>query len=414
MRLRIRILLLLVVYSLPLLLLGCATGQRRAQHLRQLFEMVKTAKEEKQLELAKAELNQVTPKYKEEIKILSVEMEASAYMQAQEVASKAESKSLVPELLRAYAEEMKQFKIWFEEQMRSQINGAEVKGSSQTKKVTEAQEPQRRLGNVETLIRLFGRMKDARTIAALKEALNYEPLRYEASTALGQIGDEKTLNELMARVEKEREINVSSFGDKALKRIVDEINDPNTAPRRRAALTEQLPASNRLEVVSVLKDLALKSLYEDVREHAGLALVNSMLLDEKVMDIEFLMKWVQQEQGFGKTWAVDAIRLRWDDRYIPVLIELLKDKRWENVRSKAARLLGDHNAVEAIPALEEALRGDRDRSVRSTACSALEKLTGKIYYIEVYESDFKNDPVYLQRIKIGELPAYKIIGVQRP
>ena len=354
---------------------GCAGRNGRARKLVLQFEAVKSATAAGQFDAAAQELKLAVPQSAEEVRVLSAEMEGKAYGQAQEVMSKVTDKTLIPVLLEVMQEKKQQLRMWSEKEM-------------QLKSQREVMEIHRKLGNVEVLIALFGEMKDARTIPALKELLDFELLRYQASTALSRMGDEKEIAELLNRAEKEKNINIS--GDKALQKLMSEINDPDISPARRAALTNQIKGSAKPEVAEMLRELALNSPYENVREQAGLALVNAIILNPKAADPEFLVRWVEKENGIGKTWAVDAMRLKWDERYVPTLLKLLEDKDWENVRSKAAYVLGLNKITESVPALEKALL-DNDSGVRSSAIGALVAILGK----EEVRKKYVDDPKYI-------------------
>ena len=353
---------------------GCATGQKRGEQLKQLFAELKGAQEQQKLEELMKALKMTVPTTAEEIKVLGQEMEGQAYAQAQELMSKVTDKTLVPAMLEVYVNKLTQVRRWSDKDLQGMTEA-------------EVRETHKKLGNAEVLITVFGELKDPRTIAALKEALDYELLRYQASTALGQIGDEKTLDELMQRVGKEKDINVASFGDKALTKIVNEINDPNTSPQRRGALTQQIPASTKPETVAVLKDLALNSPYDKVRDRAGLALVNSAVLDGKIADPEFMVKWV--EMAKDRYWGVTTMRIHWDPSYAPIVIKILREDSSFATRGEAANALGVNKVAEAVPALEQALLDD-DGGVRSSAWGALESILGHEKFIEECENKYNS------------------------
>ena len=360
---------------------GCATGTKRAEMLSAQFMGLKNAQGADAVKQASSELKLAVPKSEAEILVLAAEMEGKAYGLAQEVMSKITDKTLVPILLKVLEDKKQQLKNWSEKDLRGMNE-------------EEGREAHRKLGNVEVIILVFGQIKDERTISALKEMLDYELLRYPASTALSRIGDEKEIEELLKRSEQEKNINIS--GDKALQKMMKEINDPNISVQRRAVLTNQIKGSAKPEVAEALKELALNSPYEDVREQAGLALVNSIVLNPNAADPEFLIQWVEKSSGIDQTWATYGMAQKWDIRYVPILIEILGSKTsLPSARANAADILGSNNVTEAVPALEKALLDD-DSGVRSSARQALSAIVGDTEFLKRYFNEKFVHPSELQ------------------
>ncbi len=380
---------------------GCVSGQKRADHLQRMFVQLKQAPDQKIKEEISRALKNVTPASEPELQILSNEMEDSEYLVAREVLANSKDKTLIPYLDGIFYSKVGQIKNWKSEDFGRMSQ-------------EQAKTAQKNIENIIAIIRMYGSFKDHRTIQSLKYALGFDPLRTEASTALGQIGDEETLKEMMRNVQAQPDLNLSAFKGDFLRLTLMELNDPNTTSQRKKALTDQIKGSRDPEVADLLKKIVKNNPDPEVRSQSGLALVNSMLVNPDAVDPQYLMDWAKKENDGSKTWAVTAMDHTWDPRYGPVLIELLKDKKLRTVRYKAARSLGDHNVTEAIPALEDVLRNDSDESVRIAACFSLRKLTGRTYYVEVYESDYRLGSLDLERIKRGEIEHIKLIGVKRP
>ncbi len=73
--------------------------------------------------------------------------------------------------------------------------------------------------------------------------LDYDNLRYQASTALGEIGDEAALRELVERAKRQDKINLAGFGERALSRIVEEIENSATPRDVKVALAKHVQGS---------------------------------------------------------------------------------------------------------------------------------------------------------------------------
>ncbi len=358
---------------------GCASGPKRAERLGAMFAQLRTEQDQKLFDETLNQIKIQVPTTPEEVRVIAQEMEGPLFAQAQEMMSKINDKALIPVLLEVFADKVKKIQNWSNDDFKAMGE-------------TNGKDAQRRLGNVEVLVMAFGEMRDPRAISALKEASRIDVLKYQATTALGRIGDEGTLDELMQRADKEKDINVAAFGDKALMRIVKEINDPATTPNRRGALINQIPASTKPEAVAVIKDLALNNPDKKVRDQAGLVLVNSMSLNPKIVDPEFIAKWVESVEGVNQSWAIYGMEKNWDARYVPILRKILLNGASFSARANAARVLGEFKVQEAIPDLEKALLDD-DSGVRGKVRTALIEMLGleefrhRYFKIEFIHSD---------------------------
>jgi len=241
-----------------------------------------------------------------------------------------------------------------------------------------------KLENLEVIVQVLGRLKNESAVEFLKQVAQVPQLKTVASGAIGQMGRAQDLEEMIDRAKNDRAINVSSFGAQGLKRVVEKINDPATSRLERGALIEQIKGSADPAVNTQLQDLALHHPDEEVRSRAGLSLVNSFMVSDKPADPEFLIEWVKKEQTPHQTWGVYAMRNNWDERFIPVLIDLLKSSPHENVRANAAEALGMHKVQSAVPALEKALLDD-ESMVRSGSTHALRKILGTEEFLRRYD-----------------------------
>ncbi len=368
-----------------------------------LLQKAHAAKTEPEITAALKALREYTPATEGDIQALSQDMESNLAPVVQKVILKAANPNLVPALIKVTEEK------W---QAVQPIKAQDIARLSEKEKEDQI----RHRASLEILIEVLGRHKDRRAIPILKEMLDDEILSYQASTVLSHIGDESVFNELKDRLEHQKEISLANIHSSRLKEIVEEIDDPATSKEKRGRLIGEIKGSKDPEVNKILKDLALNHQNPDVRSQAGMALVNSIIMDPSVGDPDFIIRWAGMESSkddWDKEFIPDAMNKAWNPVFIPALIKLLKSPSF-SLRENAMRVLGEHKAVEAVPYLEEVLKNDKEDSVRVSACGTLRMITGREYFVEVYESDFRRGSPDLERIKRGELPYYKIMGKERP
>ncbi len=278
------------------------------------------------------------------------------------------------------------------------------------KTLPEAQRMERyhALVNAHTMIVTLGALKSKEASQFLKQYITPEydgTLSYAASQALGLIGDESALDEMVRDIGKTKEIDLSAFGDKAFVKIIKEIDEPNISEKRKFALINQIKGSRSPERKKALKELALHHKDEDVRNRSGQALINAMLVNPEDGDSDFLYEWTPRAiNELDAGWSLTALRIHFPDknkslekRFIPVLLDILKKAQYGSSRSGAADILGACKIKESVPYLEEALM-DKDSGVRGSAIMALVNILGKNYQLKhTYPGDSKKQ---LHRIKV--------------
>lgn len=264
----------------------------------------------------------------------------------------------------------------------------------------QRQEKFNALLNSHAIIATLGDLNNKEVIPYLKRYITPEyngTLSYAASQALGRLGDETVLDEMVRDIGKTKEIDLSGFGDKAFVKIIKELDAPNISAERKFALINQIKGSRSPERKKALKELALKHKDEDVRSRSGLALVNAMLVNPEDADSDFLYEWTPRAvNDLDAGWALTALRLHFPDksvplekRFIPVLLNILKQSEYDSSRSNAAELLGASKIKEAVPYLEEALM-DKSSGTRSSALWALRNIFGKDYRPKSIHPDDQN------------------------
>ncbi|OGR81707.1 MAG: hypothetical protein A2X32_08200 [Elusimicrobia bacterium GWC2_64_44] len=239
------------------------------------------------------------------------------------------------------------------------------------------------------MIAMLGDLKNKESIPFLKQYLapEYNGLvSYNASVALGKIGDETVLNEMVRDIGRTKEIDLSAFGDKAFAKIVKEIDQPGITPKRKFALIEQIKASRSPERKKALKELALKHPDEDVRNRSGQAYLNAMLLNPEEGDSDFIYEWMPKSiNDLNAGWSLTAARIYFPDkkrqlekRFIPIVADVLKRAQFYSVRSDAADLFGLSKIKESLGNLEECILNDANSTVRGYCRHAYWQITGTI------------------------------------
>jgi len=356
------------------------------------------------------------PRTEQEINLLSQEMEGSMAPLAQQTIRKTTDTALVPVLIQTLRDKSAG---------RSPLSGekfATLNPDEQTKYLRSTM-------NSEVLIETLGELRDPRIIPALKPFLDDKALSYQASTALSKTGDPAILDELLQRLDNQREINLSGFGHTGLSRVVREIDNPATSKEKRSRLIGQIKGSKDPETKILLKDLALTHQDPDVRNQAGLAYVNAILMgNNDAADQEFIIQWGNSpnrtvDDELAKTWMFNAMDKTWTPRYVPIVIKMLTNGQDWLTKCKAAKLLGRKKVTMAVPYLESVLKDDKivrkmgdvnGIQVWLDASFALKDIPGKKYFVEVYDSDFRKNSVDLKSIKEGKDSRFKLLGGIRP
>lgn len=235
---------------------------------------------------------------------------------------------------------------------------------------------------INTLIKLNS--KEA--IPALRRYLQDGDLSRAASVALGRLGDSEALPGMLDTMGHGKAVDLSGYGDKGLVLVVEELNKPITDDKRKDALIGQIKGSASPERKRMLKDLALNHQDRRVRDRAGLALLNSIMVNPDPGDNAFIAQWVDKtkndETGY---WAVTSMRVSHgngakalDKNTIALLVDVLRTSTYSPTRSEAAQGLGMAKAQEALPYLEECLTKDTDSHVRGGCREAYWKISGKV------------------------------------
>lgn len=386
-----------VILGLMILVaVGNGAWAQSQQSVKELVEGIKRSEKESDRKRLEQQLSERTPQKAEDVETLANELEGPLSPLAQKVLAKTTSRDLVPALMSACEKKSVGLKNLKEEDF-AKLTPAE-----------RSREIGRRLG-LTGLINTLGNLKDPRSVELLKKFLEVEGLQYPASTALSRMGDEAIFKELLQRSKTQRDINLSSIKERNLREIVAEIDDPGTSPSGRGRLMGQIKGSKDPAVNAYLRNLILTHKNGEVRQQAGLALMNSLRLDPNAADEDFMVQWLSApsqtwEEDLGKGWAVLAVSKNWKASYVPLLIGMLQNNKSWSSRADAARVLGEKKVAEAVPYLEYATKYDSESAVRSASRRALISITGRTYLL-VHPEDVKN------RMKLlSDYPAERLPG----
>jgi len=217
-------------------------------------------------------------------------------------------------------------------------------------------------------------------IAALKDEFD----RQGAVIALGEIGDERAVESLIATL-KDEDSNVRKNAAEALGKIGDErAVEPLKQALKDKSKDVQIWAAfglyksgdtQKIEfLITALKD-------KDVIVRLAATWALGELTDPRA--VEPLITALKDEEYMVRYWAAEAleeINPKWREteeakRKVPEFISALKDEDM-NIRSGAARALGELKDPRAVEPLITALK-DEDWHVRSEAAKALNKITGE-------------------------------------
>lgn len=312
--------------------------QVRDHSLREIFQDLKEAGDNQKKESITKELRNRHPVVKEDIEILSKEMEGDMAPVAQELIGETTDINLLPHLIQASEEKVsglrnlrqKDFDRMTEQEKKKEVN---------------------HIVSISVLAETMGKFKDKRAIPILKKLLDYEQLSYQASTALSQIGDEATLNELMQRLDTQKELNLSGYGHSAFTKILKKLDDPTISERAKANLLNQFGTS-RVEDKPLLKELVMKHKDRRVRDKAGLALMYHIRANPEASDKVAIIDWVRkadQTRDDSTVWGIYAMDFAWYPDFIPVLIDVLKKSKSVACRENAIEVLKKHRVRGACP-----------------------------------------------------------------
>ena len=196
----------------------------------------------------------------------------------------------------------------------------------------------------------------------------------KAIQALGKIGKPEDLDRVIVMLEKNPRlrIHLGDFGSMVIPRVMREINDPNVPKDSIPILSSGLVQASSHEDIAALVPL-LEHTNNAVRKAATDAIGRSLRSD----DDELIKKMFSSSSDDVRSEvAVTVGEQAWNEKYVPLFINMLKNDPNYSNRGSAAYALGKHKVRSAVPALQQALR-DPVPAVVEDASSALGKISGE-------------------------------------
>lgn len=255
-----------------------------------------------------------------------------------------------------------------------------------------------RLRNVEMIIYKLGELKSKNAVPLLKEYIGIQGVAYWASQALAMIGDTSASEKIRDKAYKGDEINYGGQGSEEALTVVRDLEDRNKK--------DQWPkiAKQIIHIHDPKAKPYLKRLLNHEQSYVRWEAADKFraLVDEK--DIPTIIEMTKNKDKIIRAEAINAMQNLKNIEFEDELIALLNDPAY-NVRRHAAKALGYKKISRAVPYLEKAIKdselrddnpllGNNDKSnelgVREEAYIALYILTGKNY-------DFKGKRAGIER-----------------
>jgi len=188
-----------------------------------------------------------------------------------------------------------------------------------------------------------------------------------AGAPLGIVNRDHEYREFFEKMDKE--------GNK-IARALKEYSDPKTSNQEKIKLRTYLrqttiddPADKRL-LKGALKDPQVRG---EIVSDIQMALLHTIQDHPEDSDKEYVIELLEKrENNIG--WLYYSMLDIWDARYVPYLMESAKDGK-----PSAIEILGRAHVKEAVPLLEDLLKNHKNENVRAEAIMALRQITGKEY-----------------------------------
>jgi len=206
-------------------------------------------------------------------------------------------------------------------------------------------------------------------------------LRLEATSALGEIGDERAIPTLLGQLGKMngRESKaLSKFGGKALPKLLEVVSTSKDAEEKKAAGAAISQMTDKALVPQLWK------VFRDSNNKAGYALdmVSETADDTTSPTSKEVMDYVMQNAGKSSGLQASAIIIANKRKDAAYLIKAFQNTAIsQGWRAEAISMLGELKDASAVPALTEALN-DPNKEIRFVAALALKRITGKEYSVK--------------------------------
>lgn len=192
-----------------------------------------------------------------------------------------------------------------------------------------------------------------------------------AETTIGKIGREEDLEEFIREIKTDHKSLVSlyGFGPKVFTRVARELNDPNVPADEKVRIAGALPSVVSHEDLPAAVEL-LKHPDPRIVSVVSRTVANSLTPDDDLL----LRKLLKHRDPAIRGPAILSVNKHWDLKYVPDLIEVLKNDSNEGHRSAVIAILVTQKVKSAEPVLREVSENDPVAWVREAARDALRAL----------------------------------------
>lgn len=193
-----------------------------------------------------------------------------------------------------------------------------------------------------------------------------------AALTLGKIGNSEDLARLLGMIKgnPNLRLSLSGFGAMVAPRLVKEITAAGTAPAIKARLSMELREASTHENLSTYLPL-LKDKDLSVAQAASEAIDKSL----NETDGDIIAAKFNSQSAYDRAGVIIAVgNHAWNERYIPLLVNVLQHDANADNRELAAKYLGLRKARSAVPALQDASTKDKAARVRLAASVAIERI----------------------------------------
>ncbi|HBB68121.1 MAG: hypothetical protein A2081_06260 [Elusimicrobia bacterium GWC2_61_19] len=291
-----------------------------------------------------------------------------------------------------------------------EVNKFKADKDKDWKNLPEAQRQEKfnALLNTQAMMVTLGNLKNREALPYLKQYISPEydgTLSYTASQAIGRIApdDPAVFRELWDK-QGVKSISYNAYGKSVLKEVAEKMQDPKVPQSEKNRILGKakpsLLSGKDPEEKKLIKDILLNHPSSDLKGEVGGAMVHAVINNPEESDKDFVIEWVKKEKSLA-VWNAPYVMDRvWDVRFIPVLLEMLKNPADWMPKGNVAQLLARRQVKEALPSLAECIEKDKEENVRAYCRDSYYKISGKMPVVfhpndvAYFEKQFK-DPYTL-------------------
>jgi len=130
-------------------------------------------------------------------------------------------------------------------------------------------------------------------------------------------------------------------------------------------------------------------------------MVHAVINNPEESDKDFVIQWAKKEKSLAIWDAPSIMDKVWDKRFVPVLLDMLKNQADWMPRKDVAELLGRRQVKESLPYLEKCILKDKESTVRGSCRYSYYQITGKVFTVFASEDvasleDYYKDPLVIK------------------